>query len=338
VSEAPGVRLVLVANVGPGHVGRYFLEAASASRIETRTCDLMAMSGPSPIRQRMNWRLRDHRLNGMRQFSQAVVRTCAEFDPDVVLTTGISPLEPRDLERIRSTRARLVNFSTDDPWNPVHRAGWFLASLPIYDTIFTPRHANVDDFSRAGCSDVRYLPFAYSPSQHRVFNGILDEDMGCDAIFIGGADADRVAAMSALIRSGVRVHLYGGYWARHKATRSCARGMIDPDGIPRAVAAATVAPCLVRRSNRDGHSMRTFELAAMGACMCLEDTPDHRALFGDDGDLPYFETPDELAQCVKALLRDHERRQRVRAAVLAVMSNAHTYAARLKVIVGAAQG
>jgi spore maturation protein CgeB len=97
------------------------------------------------------------------------------------------------------------------------------------------------------------------------------------------------------------------------------------------VGAAKVALCLVRRGNRDGNCMRTFELAAMGSCMLTEDTGEHRAILGPDGEATvYFQSiPDMLAK-VRWLL-DHEyERQRLQAAVRArILRGNHTYRDRL---------
>ena len=49
-----------------------------------------------------------------------------------------------------------------------------------------------------------------------------------------------------------------------------------------ASASAKVCLCLVRRANRDGHTMRSFEAAAIGGCILAEDTADHREIFGPE--------------------------------------------------------
>jgi len=68
----------------------------------------------------------------------------------------------------------------------------------------------------------------------------------------------------------------------------------------------------VRRSNRDGHCMRTFELPAMRTCMVVEDTEEHREIFGPDGEcVTYFQSPEELLAAVRRLLADDEARTRL---------------------------
>jgi spore maturation protein CgeB len=78
--------------------------------------------------------------------------------------------------------------------------------------------------------------------------------------------------------------------------------------------------------------MRTFEMAACGACMLVEDTGDHREIFGPDGEcVRYFDTPKRMIKVLRELLDDREQRMRLRACVLErVGSGKHTYADRLR--------
>jgi hypothetical protein len=81
--------------------------------------------------------------------------------------------------------------------------------------------------------------------------------------------------MREFMPHGSPVLLAGAYWDRYPAFRAYALG------IKRALtAAAKVNLCLVRRANRDGHVMRSFEIAAIGGCMLAQDTDEHRDIFG----------------------------------------------------------
>jgi spore maturation protein CgeB len=230
-----------------------------------------------------------------------------------------------------------VNYSTDDPWNPALRASWHLRVLPQYDAIFTTRRANIGSFADIGCGEVHYLPFGYDEWLfcHRV--RALDGPAP-DVLFVGGADRERVAFMSEFMRTEPRVALVGGYWDRFPAMRPYATGLRTPEALCALTAAAKVNLCLVRRANRDGHVMRSFEIAAVGGCMLAEDTDEHRELFGPDGEaVVYFSTPGEAAERARLLLADPAERARLSAAVRARISHgAHTYRDRLISILEAA--
>jgi hypothetical protein len=150
-------------------------------------------------------------------------------------------------------------------------------------------------------------------------------------MFAGGADADRVPYVEALLRERIDLALYGGYWNRFAGTRTHWRGIADVAVLRRAIAGCQVALCLVRRSNRDGTCMRSFEVPAVGACMLMEDTPEHREIFGADGEaVAYFRTEREMLDKCRWLLSSAGERQRLLvAAHTIVVTGRHSYVDRL---------
>ena len=205
------------------------------------------------------------------------------MNPSLVLGTGYAPLERSHIEALRARGARVVNYSTDDPWNPALRAPWFLSTINAYDAAFTTRRANIEDFRRAGVRDVHHIPFGYDPEVHRPWPADKPAGRRSDVLFVGGCDSDRIPLINALIDAGLEVALFGGYWDRHAKTRPYWRGMADQDTIRATSAAACVSLVLVRRANRDDAVMRSYEAAAIGGCILAEDTPEHRELYGEIG-------------------------------------------------------
>jgi spore maturation protein CgeB len=326
-------RVVLVGNFAPEHVGHHLMEAAMELGLEAKGIDVSDAYRGSAVRRRVGWHLLGHRPPRLGAFGWKVVQACRAWQPRWVLSTGLAPLPASALEAIRETGAVLLNYLTDDPWNPAHRAPWFLQALPCYDQVFSPRLTNLEDLTAAGCRSVSYLPFAYAPSLHFPEEPRSEDErrrLACGVLFVGGADRDRIPLMRALIANGIDVGLYGGYWERYRETRAWARGMLSGDQVRRAVAASKLSVALVRRMNRDGHAMRSYELPAMGACLMAEDTEDHRLLYGTDGAVAYFSTPGQLAEQVGRLLEDPARRTAMASRARArVVGGANTYADRL---------
>ncbi|MGC8493806.1 MAG: CgeB family protein [Syntrophobacteraceae bacterium] len=329
------MRVLLVVNSSPEHLGAYLLSAAVAMGLKVELVDCRSqVSGPKVWRA-VHWRLLGHRPTRLYSFSREVVAACARFCPDVLLATGQVALMRRDLEQIRRMGVKSANFVTDDPWNPAHRAGWFLKALPSYDWIFTPRMANISDFKNIGCANIEYLPFAYAPEVH-----FFEEPKGpdeelrfrCDAAFIGGGDRDRFAWMDSLVNAGVSLKLYGGYWERNAGLARCYCGFAYGADYRKAAAGARVNIVMGRKANRDDHAMRSYELAAMGACIVAEDTDDHRRLYGDDGAL-FVSNPEELAGAARQLLMDEPLRKRLaRNAMQRVIGGKNSYRDRLRMI------
>jgi spore maturation protein CgeB len=159
-----------------------------------------------------------------------------------------------------------------------------------------------------------------------------------DVVFVGGADKDRIPYITALIEAGFKVALYGGYWTRHSETRGLARGHADPQTMRLALGCAALALCLVRHSNRDGHCMRTFEIPAVGGCPLMEDTEEHREMFGAEGEAAlYFRSIPEMIEKVRWGLSHPEGTKRLAtAAHLLITRGRNTYRDRLREIVQSA--
>ncbi|MGH7136273.1 MAG: CgeB family protein [Pirellulales bacterium] len=325
--------MLIVGNGDDVHVGRHLLVAAGGRRgSAAELVDVRDAFRGSSALQKLLWRW-DRRPVNLRRFSQGVVEQCRRFEPSAVITTGVSPIDTTCLKALRELGAWVVNYSTDDPFNRAHRAGWFIESLPQHDVVFSPRRANLEELRRAGCRDVRYLPFAYAPDQH--FREACEADSGSDVLFVGGADRERVPLLGSLIESGLDVALYGGYWNNYAVTRPAHRGHASFDQIRHATRAAKVCLILVRRANRDGHVMRSFEAAACGGCLLVEDTPEHRDVFADT--VTYFSSKGEMVEQTRCLLADPNRRRQSAEASYRriVVEGRNTYSDRLQTMLDA---
>ena len=132
----------------------------------------------------------------------------------------------------------------------------------------------------------------------------------------------------------VRLALWGGFWRRHRRLGRYCRGIARGREYRLAISGAAVVVNLVRRANRDGHVMRTFEVPACGGCVLTERTAEHEDLFTQDVETRFFGTPEELVRQVDRLLPCASSRRRLaeRARDWAV-SGRHTYADRLSDLV-----
>jgi len=325
-------RLLIVGYTEPFHVGFHLYQAAQQAGIEAKIINAQTAYQSSWLLSRINWRFRNHRPAHLDSFSQNLLQHCIEYKPDVVLVTGITPPNADTLTALRDLGISCVNYLTDDPWNSHHFSPWFFKALPHYTHVFSPRQSNLDDLRRLGCA-VSYLPFAYNPTihYHEAPPSERSAEFECDVLFYGGADADRVPYIENLIGAGFKVHLYGGYWDRYAKTRAAFRGIADAKTLRWAVSCAKITLCLVRRANRDGHVMRSFEAPAMGACMLTEDTEEHRELLGES--VVYFHSPHSLIEKTHILLQNLKLRlQLTQAATQQIVNTGNTYLDRLTVI------
>lgn len=315
-------------------MGASLLRAGREEGHEVQMMDMCQAFGGPWLQRVVSWHLLGHRPPRLRTFSERVVDRVKSLRPDAVIATGTAPITASGLQAIGALDVPLLNYATDDPWNPNHKASWFLKALPHYDVVFTPRRANEEDFRALGCRTV-YLPFGYDQSLFSPVS-LSDEErraLRADVLFVGGADDDRVDLLAPLAESELNFATYGDYWEEYDTTAQCARGHGSPETICRATWAADIALCLVRRANRDGHVMRSLEIPAIGACMLVEDTPEHRMLFGSDGEtVRYFDSSETLVHRARRLLQNPKERCRLRKAVRqrVVEEGNHTYRDRLR--------
>ena len=327
------MRLLIVGDPQPTHVGHHLHMAAGSLGVESSIFDTQMAFGGATLKQRLLWWTR-RRPARMEAFCAAVLDGVRRERPDCLLATGFAPLDRATLAAVGALGVRRINYLTDDPWNPAHRASWFLSALPYYDHVWSPRHANMHDLRLAGVRRVGYQPFAYNPDVHfpqAVVDDTVRHTLQADVLIAGNADRDRVALVTPLIYAGLRVALYGDYWNRYRATASSARGRLGADELRQATGEARVCLGLVRRANRDGHSMRTFEVPAMGGCLLAEKTSDHERLFGRSGEaVLYFNGVDDVVSQVRWLI-DHraERDRLVAAAHARIVDGPHAYRDRL---------
>lgn len=328
-------RLLIVGGVGGTNVGESLYRAALKMGIQPRIIDSRrAFDAPAWLRA-LNWRLLGRRPVYLNSFGSDLLHECKTFRPEALITTGLAPVSRRVLDQIGELNIQRLNFLTDDPWNPAHKAKWFMHALPGYDIVYSPRRAMLGDLENAGCKQVRFLPFGYDEDLFFTPDAPTGTPTAlptADVMFAGGADEDRVPYMQAFIEHGFNLALYGDYWHRQPATRGMARGQADVATLRTAIANSKVALCLVRRANRDGSCMRTFEVPAVGACMLTEDTPEHREIFGKEGEaVLYFDSLDSMIEKTRKLCDDEGlRTQLAERAQQLITKGGHTYRHRLQ--------
>jgi spore maturation protein CgeB len=328
-------KLALLGMSGGSHIGESLARGAAELDIRSIRFDSSkAFVGPWLLRS-FFWHLADRRPLHLHRFEKELVAACARDKPEILIATGMAPLTGSALRALRQMGVVCVNYSTDDPWNPAMRSRWYVRALPFYDLVFSTRRSNLSDFQRIGCPNVHYLPFGYDDTASLQFEGVPAHDV----LFVGGADPDRAAFMTEFMRHGPRVTLVGGYWKSFPGFWAHALGKTSPEVIRALTQAAKVNLCLVRRANRDGHVMRSFEIAAIGGCMLAEDTEEHRAIFGGDGEsVHYFRTPKQAAALARLLIDHPAERARLAASARDhVKRGAHTYRDRLRTMLDIAR-
>jgi len=323
--------LLIVGNRGGSNVAESLCRAARRLGFSVELYGVETAVSSIRFLNALSWRLRDKRPPFSHRISRDLARILDEEAPRVLITTGLSPVEAATVSAFREKGSYCIHFSSDDPWNPGQRAAWHHRALANYDVVFTPRRSAVRDLERLPCRQVRYLPFAYDQDLVEVSISGAQMEAPPEVLFVGGADADRSAFFKRYLAAGAPITLVGGYWERFGDLRTHALGHKSPQDVGGLTCSAAINLCLVRRSNRDGHVMRSFEIGALGGCMVVEDTDEHREIFGADGEcVVYFDSPERAAVIAKALLADEPKRRRLAKAVQQrIIGGANSYTDRL---------
>ena len=293
-------RLAIAGILEPTHVGQHFVDAAhEQGRLELAINLKDAFSGSALLRV-ASWRILGHRPPALNRFNKALRSRMRQTETRNLVTTGLAPITDKTLMEMSKDGTTTAIYLTDDPWNPSQSATWFFNALPHYDYVYSTRRTNLGELKELGCKSVEHLPFAFAPSMHFVEKPSTEgerEEFASDIVLVGGADDDRVPMIKSLAQADLDIAVYGQYWDRYPETKPYFKGRASPAMVRKAISGSKIALCLVRRANRDGSSMRTFEVPAMGGCPLMEDTEEHRDLFGEDGEnVEYFRTSEELAR------------------------------------------
>lgn len=125
------VKLLIVGNPEPFHVGAHLLDAAShlSDQLHVQIIDVREASRGPKLLGYLFWKLAGRRQLGMWSFNKKVRSVCTTLRPHYLIVTGIAPLTADTVQYIRQTGVICANWLTDDPWNPTHKSLWFLKAL-----------------------------------------------------------------------------------------------------------------------------------------------------------------------------------------------------------------
>ena len=339
--------LLLLADTStPEALGSKFLRGAPAAGLDPEAQIKVSYSSPAPAfspsmrrrRGKVFYRLADRRSWEWWGFQKRLAQQIHQLRPRLVLVTGILPLAPGIFEAVHQQGGRIVNYLTDDPWNPIHRRRCFLANLPLYDHVFSTKQALRQRLEAAGTPSTSWLPFAYDPALHHPPSTIEAEP--ADVLFVGTGAKERLPWLAALSDlPGITRRLHGNDWQRLATPGWQRREAVIGDAYCQAIGSARVVLGLLRQANGDLSTDRSYEIGAIGGCGLYQDSPEHRALLTGYPDEGFFNSPEQLRERVLHLLaRPDLQRHLRRLGSAALQRPEHTYAQRLRTILDWAEG
>ena len=334
--------LLLIADTSsPEALGSKFLRGAKQAGLDPKREVIVAYSSPAPtfspsmgrVSGKIFYRLADRRSWEWWGFQRKLIALIEQHRPRLVLVTGILPLAPQVFAAVRASGGRIVNYLTDDPWNPIHRRRCFLRNLKHYDHIFSTKETLRQRLEAADTPSTSWLPFAFDPELH---HPVADEVTpgAADVMFVGTGASERLPWLEALADlSGLRRKIHGNSWEGLRTPGWEKGPAVVGEDYCQAISSARIVLGLVRQANGDLSTDRSYEIGAIGGCGLYQDTSEHRILLEDYPDAGFFKDPSELRARVQTLLSNPELQQQLRrTGALALRKAEHTYGARLHTI------
>jgi spore maturation protein CgeB len=162
------------------------------------------------------------------------------------------------------------------------------------------------------------IRFTYEPSVHfPPPEGWSDRNRTREVSFIGTPYDDRADTLTRLWREGLPLTISGSgpHWLRALPTDAFAAtfrdGELKTAAYREAIWKSKINLAFVTKANLDGVAHKSFEIAACGAFLLAERTPEHLACFREDEEAVFFSDVEECAAKVRRYLPDEAARSRI---------------------------
>lgn len=258
-------------------------------------------------------------LSRQKRLNADLYQLCVAEKPDILFTWKGIYLDKKTLNKIRSLGVLLVSYNNDDPFsnqyaissNLNQRNIWkrFIRSLPSYDINFAYRAKNIEEYKNAGARNVYLFPSYYVPELTFPLHKTRGEAF--EGVYIGHYENDeRLDCITALIRAGIRVKVFGSGWQYCKDPVRNILGDIYPvtnEDYNITLNKATFALCFFSKLNRDTYTRRVFEIPSTQTVLVSRRTADMQSLYIEDQEAIYFDDSDELVAKMTFLCANKSR-------------------------------
>lgn len=240
--------------------------------------------------------------------------------PELIFLWRCLDILPSTIRTLRSRlpRVAIVAYHNDNPFEGLKarlKCRHFLAGLKEVDVAAVYRPDNLSAALALGAPRAEVLLPSYIRSLHRP----VVTDAKSDVIFVGHFEPDgRLAALNALHDAGVNVQVRGTRWQVAQSTQRWLAeqpiGQLWGTDYVAAIAGAKISLAFLSGKHRDVYTRRCFEIPACGSVLMAQRTPELLRLFREDEEAVFWNSPGELVEKVKHLLRDEHRRAAIAAA------------------------
>ena len=230
----------------------------------------------------------------------------------------------RVAEYLRSKASKLVLLNNDDPTGPGfglnagRRWGSLRTAIPIFDLCVIPREFAVAEYQAFGARDVLHRFMGYDEVAHHPARAaeISEETYRHEIVFIGSCMEDRHALLIDLANRGIPLSIYGNGWVNRTGWATLKRywrgHRIENAEYVAAISRSIACLGMLSKENRDLHTQRSAEIPYAGGVLCGQRTAEHTAMYVEDQEAVFWDTPRECAAKCLRLIDDAAFRESIR--------------------------
>jgi spore maturation protein CgeB len=238
---------------------------------------------------------------------------------NLVLVNAGELVAPSLVAQLKGNCGPVINYNNDDPFGKRDGRRWrlYLEAVPSYDLIVVVRDCNVSEAFARGAQNVLRVYMSADEAAHSP-RPITEQDRrrwSSEVVFIGTWMPERGPFMARLIELGIPLSIFGNRWNRAPEwgrLRPFWRGpgLEDEGEYAKAIQCSKVCLGLLSKGNRDLTTQRSFEIPHLGGVLCAERTSEHSALYREDEEAVFWDSPEEcVAKCTTLLENEHFRKR-----------------------------
>lgn len=268
------------------------------------------------IEQRLLWGPDLSKVN------RELIQTVKQSKPDVTLLYQGHHYWAETIQELAG-HTFVVGYHNDDLLGPrkhLLRYRHLNRALPFYHGYHVYRDCNLKSLAQAGMKNAAVLMPYFIPwlDYPRTLSSGDHQRFDCDLVFAGHWEDDRrVECLSAAVRKGIHVRLYGQrrYWGpaipRNVRNRLEHFPHLYGEEYRKALCGSRIAACFLSKWNRDQYTRRVFEIPACGVFLLAERTAVMQQLYQEGKEAEYFSSPEEFVDKARFYLRNPDARKRI---------------------------
>ena len=334
------LKVLIVGNVSESyHVGYMLANASRDLNLITELCDIKECNQSlNYFLGRVFFKASQKRSIEWWSFNNDIYKRLTSEKPDLVIITGIFPMQKKIFALCKDHKIKIVNFLTDNPFVSRLNSPLFLQQLSSYDLIASTKSNILDLLSDKGARNTKFFPYAFDPHWHQIPYSVSDqekENYSCDVSFIGTGAQERLPYLNAIgSLNKYCLNVYGNDWEGIHLQGWNKFPVVLDRPFTLAMNLSKLSICLLRKSSCDISTQRTFEIAPCGGCGIYEDTKEHREILSGYPDYGFFSSPQDLAdKCEWLLEHPVEREQMRQIGMEIIVKSENTFSSRLKSII-----